>query len=104
MKIAHCWYNYLTELKDEAKILELKKDLSNRTLVGEYIGNPEHQHMVLYNRETLIFYAVVDNYSPALCWPMDQATALFKKHILDIVVTQSLGIFSDYDGLCEGLY
>lgn len=60
--------------------------------------------MVLYNRETLIFYGVVDNYSPALCWPIDQALALFNKHKLDVVIVQSLGTYSSYDDLCEGLY
>jgi hypothetical protein len=81
----------------------MKEDLANRTLVGEYIGNQEHQHMVLYNRETLIFYGVVDNYSSDLCWPFDQALALFKKYDLDVVVVQSLGIFSSFDQLCDGL-
>jgi hypothetical protein len=41
--------------------------------------------MVLYNRETLIFYAVVDNYKPDICWPIDKAIALMQKYGLDIV-------------------
>jgi hypothetical protein len=108
MEIAHCWYNYLTELsgdgKNPEKINSLKEDLSNVTLVGEYIGNPTHQHMVLYNRETLIFYGVVSNYSDMLCWPIDKALSLFKKHHLDVVIVQSLGLYSTYDALCDGLY
>lgn len=60
--------------------------------------------MVLYNRETLIFYGVVDNYKPDLCWPIDRALALFSKHHLDVVIVQSLGTYSTYDDLCDGLY
>jgi hypothetical protein len=60
--------------------------------------------MVLYNRETLIFYGAVDNYKPDLCWPIDRALALFSKHRLDVVIVQSLGTYSTYDDLCDGLY
>jgi hypothetical protein len=46
MEIAKCWFNYLTELSENGKhpekIDSLKKDISNITLVGEYIGNPTH--------------------------------------------------------------
>ncbi len=81
----------------------MQSDLSNRTLVGEYIGNQEHQHLVLYQRETLIFYGVVDNYSSEMCWPFDQAQALFKKYKLDMVNARSLGMFNNYSDLCDGL-
>jgi hypothetical protein len=90
MEIAKCWFNYLTELSENGKypekIASLKQDLANITLIGEYIGNPTHQHMVLYNRETLIFYGVVDNYKPDLCWSIDRAVTLFSKHHLDVVI------------------
>jgi hypothetical protein len=35
--------------------------------VGEYIGNPACQHLVKYPRETIVFYAVVENYSKRIC-------------------------------------
>jgi hypothetical protein len=105
-EIANCFFRRLEEIStggNEAVIREIEKDFSNRTLVGEYVGNPVHQHMVLYKRETIIFYAVVDNASPAICWPIDQALALLKKHQLDVVAVQSLGLYSTYDKLCDGL-
>lgn len=54
-------------------------------MVGEYIGHPEHQHMVKYSRTTIIFYAVVDNYSSEICWSCEKSFALFKKYGIDMV-------------------
>lgn len=105
MEIAHCWFNKLNYLTEQGLIVmsEFQADLANKTLVGEYVGNQEHQHMVLYNRETLMFYAVVDNYSPHICQPIDQAIALLKKHHMDVVFVESLGVFNTFNELCDGL-
>jgi hypothetical protein len=60
--------------------------------------------MVKYNRVTIIFYAVVDNYSSDICWPNDQAVKLFKQYDLDMVAMESSGIYSTFNDLCDGLY
>ena len=60
--------------------------------------------MVMYNRETLIFYAIVDNYSADLCKPIDQALTLLKKYNLDVVRIESLGTYNSFTSLCDGLY
>lgn len=88
---------------DEAKRNELKKDLEGKTLVGEYIGSQEHQHLVKYSRVTIIFYAVVDNLSEESCWPCNKAWNLFQKYGLDVVHIKSLGTFNDYEVLCDQL-
>ena len=59
--------------------------------------------MVKYNRETIIFYALVDNYSPLICYPTDFSLSLFQKYALDVVKVSSLGLFADYASLCDGL-
>jgi hypothetical protein len=46
-------------------------------MIGEYIGSQEHQHLVKYSRVTIIFYAIVDNYSGDPCWPCSKAWAFF---------------------------
>jgi hypothetical protein len=38
--IARCWFSLISEVKKK-ELEDLKKDFSNRTLVGEYIGNPD---------------------------------------------------------------
>lgn len=59
--------------------------------------------MVKYSRVTIIFYAVVDNYSEETCWPCAKAWALFKHFNLDVVHIQSLGTYDKYHPLCDGL-
>ena len=60
--------------------------------------------MVKYNRTTVIFDAVVNNLSREICWPTDRALALFKRYHLDVVKVESLGLFRDYESLCNALY
>ena len=71
----------------------LMNEMSDLTFVGEFIGAQEHQHMVKYNRTTVIFYAVVNNYSSEICWPTERALDLFKRYQLDVVKVDSLGLF-----------
>jgi hypothetical protein len=52
---------------------------------------------------TIIFYAVVSNDSSEDCWPCEQAFALFDKYGLDKVHIRSLGLFDDYDKMCDVL-
>jgi hypothetical protein len=59
--------------------------------------------LVKYSRVTIIFYAVVSNDSSEDCWPCEQAFALFDKYGLDKVHIRSLGLFDDYDKMCDVL-
>lgn len=81
----------------------MKKDFTNRTFVGEFIGNPGCQHLVKYPRETIVFYAVIDNYSKKICNLPEQAVSLFKKYKLDVVTLESMGLYNDYDHLLDDL-
>lgn len=103
-KIGDTWFDFVEAMEAKGILNDFKEELGNKTLVGEYIGNQEHQHMVLYERITIIFYAIVDNASPEVCIPTDIALTLFTKYGLDKVSVQSLGLFNNYDSLCNGLY
>jgi hypothetical protein len=48
---------------------EIEGELADKTMIGEYIGSPDHQHLVKYGRISLIFYSVVENNSEEICWP-----------------------------------
>jgi hypothetical protein len=37
--------------------------MAGRTFVAEYCGNQDYQHLVIYNKIDLHFYAVVENNS-----------------------------------------
>ena len=61
--IGETWFGILGNM--EKKDVEvLKKELSEKegkTMVGEYCGNPDFQHLVKYDKTTIYFYAVVEN-------------------------------------------
>lgn len=82
--MAVCWFNYLEKLSKD-KQEELKVELAGQTLIGEFIGAQEHQHLVKYSRVTIIFYAIVENNSSEDCWPCDKAWTFFNKWGLDKV-------------------
>lgn len=101
-EMAHVWFDKLESYSEDVRT-QLRNDLAGNTLIGEYIGSSEHQHLVKYSRVTCIFYAVVSNNSADDCWPCDQAWKLFAKYGLDKVHAMSLGLFDDYDTMCNTL-
>ena len=56
-----------------------------------------------YPRETIVFYAVVNNYSKKICILPEQAVSLFKRYKLDTVSIESMGLYNDYDHLLDDL-
>jgi len=101
--IAGKWFEFLDGMKPE-RLEELKEDLTNMTLVGEYVGDPEHQHLIKYERTTVVFYAIVANYSEETCIPTDKAYSIMQKYGLDTVKVTSVGIFQNYELLLDSLY
>jgi len=102
--MAEVWFEKIASMeKDGADIAAFQEDLKGVTLVGEYVGHQEHQHLVKYSRVSLIFYAVVDNYSSESCIPCDQAWSLFSKWGLDRVQIKSIGTYTSYDKMCDDL-
>ena len=105
-EMAHVWFDILEKLERDhgrAKLDELVSDLTGNTLIGEYIGSDQHQHLVKYSRVTIIFYAVVSNMSMDDCWPCDQSWAFFTKFGLDKCHAQSLGQFTNYSEMTDAL-
>jgi hypothetical protein len=62
--IAREWFLILKRLKDD-KIAAIKDCLASNTLVGEYVGNPSYQHLVKYEKQGFLFYALVPKQSTA---------------------------------------
>jgi hypothetical protein len=100
--MARCWFT-IVEQFNKKDYESLKQDFAHRTFVGEYIGNQACQHLVKYPRETIVFYAVVENYSKRMCMVPEDSIVLFKKYKLDIVNIDSMGLYNDYDHLCDDL-
>ena len=96
--IAEAWFKLLADLSKE-QIEGLKKDMHGRTLVGEYCGNPDFQHLVKYAHTTIYFYAVVENTSQYSCIPPPEAYNFFERYRLPIVKGHDrsyIGAFTEF--------
>ena len=102
VKMAEVWFDKLESLSDDMR-KELTEMLDGKTAIGEFVGSPEHQHLVKYTRVGLIFYALVENDSDETCLPCGMAFAFFKRFGLDVVHISSLGNFNNYYSLCDKL-
>lgn len=80
--IAETWLKLLKKVKNHD---DLKKDLTGRAIIGEYCGNPNHQHLVSYPHITILFYALVDLHGHRTCNALHRAEDLLNKHGLPIV-------------------
>ena len=56
-----------------------------------------------YPREAIIFYAIVDNNSPKICRLPEDSMKTFKRFAFDVVGFETLGVYTDYDKLCDDL-
>jgi hypothetical protein len=100
--IAEEWFNMLETLP-EPRHRELKSCLETRTLVGEYVGHPDHQHLVKYKSVGLTFYALVDNLSPVTCLPPVVALTMLRYFGFSSVKFTKLGVFTDLGSLYTSL-
>jgi hypothetical protein len=76
-------------------------------MVGEYVGHPDLQHLVRYERETIIFYALSKHDQTATCIPILQSYDFFQRHSLDYVKCVNAGCFrvlSVFYGFLEELF
>lgn len=95
--IAERWFDILNRLPVE-KQESLKVDLAGYTIIGEFVGDPNYQHLIRYSEVTLLFYALVKNDSSYNSEPPLKAFNLFRKYGLDCVNAKLLG---EYDKLSE---
>lgn len=82
--IAQAWLQIVSNL-NKNQVQELKKELVGKTMIGEYCGNPDFQHLVKYAEITIYFYALVENNSPDTCLMPNKAFAFFEKYHIPIV-------------------
>lgn len=75
--MASTWFNILND-KNKNEVENLKQALVGKTIVGEYCGNPDFQHLVKYAEVTIYFYALVENESVYTCVPPPEAFNFFQ--------------------------
>lgn len=72
-------------------------------MIGEYVGNQKYQHLVKYEKTTILFYAIVENNSADICLPISETHRILTKYGLDKVPMISQGTYATYDTLCDKL-
>ena len=70
--MAKAFFRKLQKLSPE-RLAQLKELMSKLTMVGEYCGNPEFQHLVMYDRIDLQVFAFVDKASDRACIPLPES-------------------------------
>ena len=87
--------NFLSPINQIVKLDELQEYLSDKTLIGEYIGNPNFKHIVTYQNEEIKFFAIVNNDSPYSCVPVLESFYIFKRFSIPRVKINKIGTFSN---------
>ena len=98
--MADTWLNIIKGKKKD-QLEKLKADLKGRTIVGEYCGNPEYQHLVKYADITIYFYALVENDSKFSCLPPNAAFEFLGKHGIPIVKNHEKSYFGHFTSFPE---
>lgn len=105
--IGLCWFGYLSNM-DETIVNALKEELTNKTMVGDYVGNSKLINLIRYPKEAIIFHALVHNtrhagtaVHDAYC--LSNGLQIIKSFGLDVVPQQTFGVFRDYGQLCDQL-
>ena len=96
IEIAEIW---LSMLKGLTNVDELKVALENKTLMGEYIGNKEHSHLIDYAGKSIVFYACVENESPFTCIDSNVAIGMMKKYSIPTVECELMGTYDKWTEL-----
>lgn len=106
-KIALCWLRQVRSIEQlgQARLEALKEELATSVFVGDYLGNPELQSIVKYPRETICFHSVVDKDRTAqtTVYCSAKSKTILKRHFLDVAPSTVLGVFTEYDTLCDAL-
>lgn len=102
--IARTWFNILKRIEIKgADIVSLKAFLKKHTFVGEYVGNPECQHIIHYYEIDIVFYAIINNQIDQECLAPLDAFKIFSQYFLNTVRMEDIGIFKSFEDLNQAL-
>ena len=87
------------------KIEAFKEELAGYTIVGESVGDPNHQHIKIYKERDIFFYGMIDNekYAKGVCVSLPISFGFFKKYGLSTVPVQQSEIFNNYEEMIAGI-
>ena len=98
--IAHAWFMILERIEHKnADINALKFFLKKHTLIGEYVGNPDCQHLIQYREIDILFFAIVNNNIDEECLPPLEAFKIFGQYHLSTVRIEDIGTYKTFQDL-----
>ena len=96
------------ERRGKGRVENLKEELSDKVLVGDFVGNQELANILKYPRETILFHSVVlktrekeSARQNAYC--LADSEQILKRLDLDIIPQKVCGQFDNYNSLCDKL-
>lgn len=102
-KIGHCWFDIIENFTPE-EIKTIQDFIKDKTLIGEYVGNQFHQHLIRYMKHTILFFGIVENNNPTdNSLPVLKAFQILKKFKLDVVPFEYIGTYEKMEDLYEAL-
>jgi hypothetical protein len=86
VEFAELWFEIL-EKKIKTNNLEekLKAELCSLSIIGENVGDENHQHIKLYEEKDIQFYAIVENVGKKICLPVEECKNFMAKFGLTMV-------------------
>ena len=101
--IGICWFSIIDNL-DSRKKNELINFLIDHTLIGEYVGNQYHQHLVRYVDHNILFYAIVHKTKQNhVCLSVLESLSILTYYNLKTVSIEEIGVFNSYKDTCSAL-
>jgi len=94
-EIAECWMDEVERIEKEMDVSKLKEALSEKTLVGEFVGHPMHQHLVTYPKISLYFFSLTDHNKSFTAIDPLLTMKIIEEFKLKGVHMKSLGVFVD---------
>jgi len=102
--IGKTWFNILEKIaRKGVDIAALKGLLKKHSIIGEYVGNPDCEHLVQYREVDILFFAIVNNQSEEECLPPLESFKIFGKFQLNTVRIEDIGTFKEMDSMNQAL-
>lgn len=102
-KISRKWMKILEKM-EESVLNKMKSFLQEHTLIGEYCGNENMQHLVKYEEEKLFFYSITKKDSVKPCVNFEFAFQKFEEFGLekvDIEIFEKISNIQEFGKLLE---
>jgi hypothetical protein len=86
IRFAELWFEIMRKnIEDKNLLEEFKSELDGFSIIGENIGDENHQHIKLYHEKDIHFYALIQNNSSRICAPFNKCKAFLDKYNLKMV-------------------